>query len=96
MSGNSDDFAFPQVEREPSLPDRVARLMLGAISRGELRPGDRLPTERELGDQFGVSRTVIREAVRSLVAKGVLEVRSRSGLSVAAVDSDHVREIMGL
>lgn len=93
---NPTEFSFAQVEREPSLPDRVVSEMLEAISSGELRPGDKLATERELGDQFGVSRTVIREAVRSLVAKGVLEVKPRSGLSVAAVTPEGVREIMGL
>ena len=51
------------------------------VSRG-LVPGTPLPSERELGEQFGVSRTVIREAVRALAAKGIVEVRSGSGLRV--------------
>ena len=87
---------FDLVERQPRLSDKVASMMLETILSRRLRPGDRLPSERELGEQFGVSRTVIREAVRALVAKGVIEVRSGSGLRVAAVEASAVRESMSL
>src|SRR6185437_352755 len=53
-----------------------------------------LPSQRELGEQFGVSRTVIREAVGSLVARGIIEVRSGSGLRLAPVDAGSVAESM--
>lgn len=87
---------FPRVEREPRLSDKVAELLLETIVARQLEPGDRLPSERELGEQFGVSRTVIREAVRALAAKGVIDVRTGSGLRVAAVDSSTVSESMSL
>lgn len=57
---------------------------LEAVVLAELKPGDRLPTERKLAEQYGVSRTVIREAVRNLTARGLLEVHSRSGVIVSA------------
>jgi GntR family transcriptional repressor for pyruvate dehydrogenase complex len=87
---------FPQVTREPRLSDKVANLLLESITNGDVRPGERLPSERVLGEQFGVSRTVIREAVRALVAKGVIEVRTGSGLRVAAVNASAVTESMTL
>jgi GntR family transcriptional regulator, transcriptional repressor for pyruvate dehydrogenase complex len=87
---------FEQVAREPRLSDRVADMMLETILSKRLKIGDRLPSERELGAQFGVSRTVIREAVRALVVKGVIEVRSGSGLRVVAVGPSTVRESMAL
>ncbi|MCZ2108762.1 MAG: FadR family transcriptional regulator [Dehalococcoidia bacterium] len=87
---------FDQVAREPRLSDKVAGMMLETILSEKLSVGDRLPSERELGEQFGVSRTVIREAVRALVAKGVIEVRSGSGLRVAAVEAAAVSEAMSL
>ena len=93
-SVGSSAALFEQVAREPRLSDKVAAMMLETILSRRLRPGDRLPSERELGEQFGVSRTVIREAVRELVAKGVIEVRSGSGLRVAPVDASTVREAM--
>jgi len=53
-----------------------------AVADGRLVPGDRLPGERELADQFGVSRTVVREAMRYLEAQGVVKVRHGSGTFV--------------
>jgi GntR family transcriptional regulator, transcriptional repressor for pyruvate dehydrogenase complex len=64
------------------------------IASSDLKPGDMLPPERELGKQFGVSRTVIREAVRALKGKGLLDVRSGSGVRIVAVDESTVRESM--
>jgi GntR family transcriptional repressor for pyruvate dehydrogenase complex len=91
-----DKAMFPRVSREPRLSDKVAELLLETILSKGLQPGDRLPSERELGEQFGVSRTVIREAVRALAAKGLIDVRTGSGLRVAAVDGSAVSESMSL
>lgn len=52
------------------------------IANGEFAVGDTLPIEPELARELGVSRTTIREAVRSLVTLGMLEVRTRAGTSV--------------
>jgi GntR family transcriptional regulator, transcriptional repressor for pyruvate dehydrogenase complex len=88
--------AFGRLSREPRLSDKVADLLLETIVSKGLRPGDRLPSERELGEQFGVSRTVIREAVRALAAKGVIDARTGSGLRVSAVGPSAVAESMQL
>ena len=61
--------------RQPRLSDQVADMLMRAISEGRLAPGARLPSERALCDQFGVSRTVVREAVMILAAKGLIEVQ---------------------
>ncbi|WP_314650762.1 FadR/GntR family transcriptional regulator [uncultured Microbacterium sp.] len=87
---------FTQLQREPSLASRVTESMLATIASGRFSPGDWLPSERELSDQFGVSRTVIREAVRGLEAKGVVEVRSGRGARVAHVSSSRVSESLQL
>jgi GntR family transcriptional regulator, transcriptional repressor for pyruvate dehydrogenase complex len=81
--------AFPP---QPRLSDRVAADIVRTIIAHDLRPGDALPPERELREQFGVSRTVVREAVRTLDARGILEVRVGSRIKVAAVDPDTVRD----
>jgi GntR family transcriptional regulator, transcriptional repressor for pyruvate dehydrogenase complex len=93
---DTEEAMFPRVEREPRLSDKVADLLLGSIMSRGLQPGDRLPSERELGEQFGVSRTVVREAVRALAAKGVIDARTGSGLRVAAVDAAAVSESISL
>lgn len=89
----SDNIAL---ERGPKLADRVTDELLVMISSRRLSPGDRLPAEREIGELFGVSRTVVREALRSLAAKGVLDVRSGSGARVARVDAAQASEAMRL
>ena len=51
------------------------RLYNSIVAEGTLRPGDKLPNEVELSQQLGVSRATLREAIRELAARGVLEVR---------------------
>lgn len=55
------------------LTDQVARILYERISVGELRPGDRLPSEIELSEQLGVARPTIREALSRLIGLGLLE-----------------------
>jgi GntR family transcriptional repressor for pyruvate dehydrogenase complex len=57
----------------------VVRHVRGLIESGELRPGDRLPPERELAVQLGVSRPSVRAGLRSLAAIGVLQTRHGAG-----------------
>jgi len=63
--------------------ETVAAAIAAHISASGLRPGQRLPTERALGAQLGVSRTVVREAVKILSASGLVRARQGSGLYVA-------------
>lgn len=56
------------------------------LTRGELAPGSRLPTEKDLAALFGVSRGSLREGVRALAALGVLEPRQGDGTYVTALD----------
>ena len=68
---------------QPIYPTRVSDgavdQILNLIAEGRLKPGDRLPSERELVRQLEVSRTSVREALRALEAKGIIEVRPGSG-----------------
>src|SRR5258708_12841409 len=57
----------------------IARQIREELSRGRLRPGDRLPAERELAVQFGVSRNTLREALRSLEIAGLIPLRKGAG-----------------
>jgi len=77
-----DTELFAPVSREATLANRVTKEIEKLIIDGRIEMGQRLPSERDLADQFGVSRTVVREAVRGLVAKGWLEVRPGSGTIV--------------
>ncbi|WP_434106437.1 FadR/GntR family transcriptional regulator [Paraburkholderia caffeinilytica] len=55
--------------------EEVALQIRSQLSSGKLRPGDRLPAERDLAEQFGLSRNTVREALRTLEISGVLEFR---------------------
>ncbi len=61
------------------------------ILNGELRPGDKLPAERELADQFGVSRTAIREAMKALTHSGLVVIQPGRGTFVTDISSKVVR-----
>jgi GntR family transcriptional repressor for pyruvate dehydrogenase complex len=87
---------FQAVIRQQNLSDQVAEQMQELIVSGQLQPGERLPSERELADRFGVSRTVIREAVRSLTAKGLIEVQSGSGMVISIPKVSSIAEHLGL
>ncbi len=92
----TEPVTFDRVGRMPRLSDTIAEQLLEAIVAGRFREGDILPSERELGDQFGVSRTVIREAIRALATRGVVEVQSGRGVRVIAMDTASVTEAMSL
>ena len=79
MSGSSP---FPAIAPGARLSERVADTLSADIRSGRLRPGDKLPTEPELAEQFSVSRTVVREAVSRLKSIGLVESRQGSGVYV--------------
>ena len=67
----------------PSIRELFVQQLTGLILSGELRPGDRLPTERELADEMKISKTVVHEGIRELRRQGFLDVSSRRGVTVA-------------
>lgn len=82
-----------RVERpDRLLRERVTDAVRAAIMRGDLEPGRRL-TERELGELTGVSRTSLREALRSLQAEGLVERSGPRGLQVAVLTAEVVSEL---
>jgi len=76
-------MGFEKIGQKENLPDRVVRIITESILEGEWAPGDLMPTEPELADQFGVSRSVIRDAVRMLIARGLVIVRHGKGMYVS-------------
>ena len=91
-------MAYSQVR-----PQRVADVVMGQIEsmilEGSLRPGQKLPTERELSKQFGVSRPSLREAIQKLAARGLLVSRQGGGtyvsVEIGAAYADSLMEMFG-
>lgn len=88
--------SFRTVGSKDRLVDRVVAEIEQRIISGELAPGAKLPPERELAEALGVSRTVLREAVRILAAKGLLLTQHGVGTTVRALTSQHVFEPLDL
>jgi len=70
--------------KRENLSAQLAKLLAGKIEAQEYRPGDRIPTEAELCAEYGVSRTVVREAIASLRADGLLISRQGIGVFVSS------------
>jgi GntR family transcriptional regulator, transcriptional repressor for pyruvate dehydrogenase complex len=65
--------------KKPTAAESVVAEVRGLIERGEVRSGDRLPPERELAQQLGVSRPSVRSGLKSLAAMGVVQIRQGAG-----------------
>jgi len=87
---------YAPVERDPNLADKVCAALTDSILNGSLPVGERLPAERTLMELFGVSRTVVREATRSLAAKGLVTAEPRRGYLVADLGTNSVGEAITL
>ena len=88
---------------EPSPPGRQNRLYYILVNwfeeqvrSGALRAGDRLPPERKLGERFGISRTAVREALRALAARGLVESHVGRGTFVRLPAIEHITEKLDL
>lgn len=78
----------------PSRTVEVAQALLSYLLSGELRPGDRIPSERSLGDTLGVGRGAVREALKSLTLLGLLEVRQGDGTYLSSTNSSLLPQIV--
>ncbi len=91
-----NESPFRAVGSKGRLVDRVVNDIQRLIVGGDLEPGMKLPPEREIAEQIGVSRTVVREAVRILMARGLLATRHGVGTIVQQITQEHVSEQLNL
>jgi GntR family transcriptional regulator, transcriptional repressor for pyruvate dehydrogenase complex len=77
-----------QAVRKNRRYEQVAEQIQGLIARGVLKPGDRLPPERDLVSKFGVGRGSIRDAIRTLEVMGIVEPRQGHGTVVRELSAD--------
>ncbi len=91
-----DDEKFQGEFFNISLPDKISERILDLIRSRELKPGDKLPPERDLADIMNVGRSSIRESIRSLAAMNVLEMRQGSGTYVSSLEPELLVEKLEL
>jgi GntR family transcriptional regulator, transcriptional repressor for pyruvate dehydrogenase complex len=87
---------FSRVVERKRLYQEVVEQVTDRVLNDHLQPGDRLPAERDLAAQLGVSRTAVREAIRALEEKGLVEVRQGAGTFVRSPDSESVSQSLSL
>jgi GntR family transcriptional repressor for pyruvate dehydrogenase complex len=78
------------------LYEQIVQQIEESILKGTLKPGDQLPAERELANRFGVSRTAVREAVKVLREKGLVEAYSGRGTFIKDGTSQAIRQSLDL
>jgi GntR family transcriptional regulator, transcriptional repressor for pyruvate dehydrogenase complex len=88
--------AFSLIRPTRASSDVIAQIR-AAIFSGRFRPGDRLPTEREMAQQFGVSRVTVRDALRALETSGLIRVKvgGQGGPYVAEPDISLLSDSLG-
>jgi GntR family transcriptional regulator, transcriptional repressor for pyruvate dehydrogenase complex len=85
-----------RIERPPKLHELLAEQIQSLVIEGQWKPGSRLPPERELCVQFGVSRTVTRETVKVLVARGVLRQIAGQGTFVSQNVTEPLKQLLNV
>ena len=86
MNDNSPSLPSPARMPRSDLPETVAAYLRSLILKGDMQPGDQLPTERELGEVHAVSRVVVREAIARLRHEGLVVSRQGKGVFVVSPD----------
>jgi GntR family transcriptional repressor for pyruvate dehydrogenase complex len=81
-----------KIVRSSRLYEQIVQQVEDSIHKGVLKPGDQLPPERELAQQFGVSRTAVREAVKALHEKGLVEAYPGRGTFITDGTSYSMRQ----
>jgi GntR family transcriptional regulator, transcriptional repressor for pyruvate dehydrogenase complex len=90
------DEIFGKIPISQTLSQKIERKIEEAIRQKKLVPGDHLPSERELCESFAVSRTALREALRRLSARGMIEVRKGSGMIISEITTEDAIESLNL
>ena len=89
---------WPDVEpvKSTRIYEEIVRQVRQLIAEGRLKSGDRLPPERDLAEKFMVSRTSVREALRALQSRGLIEIRAGEGAFVRDVSVEALIEPLAL
>jgi GntR family transcriptional repressor for pyruvate dehydrogenase complex len=82
--------------RATRIYEQIVRQVRTLIAEGRLHSGDRLPPERELAEKLMVSRTSVREALRALQSRGLIEIRAGEGAFVRDVSAEALVEPLAL
>ncbi|MEX0987851.1 MAG: FadR/GntR family transcriptional regulator [Bacteroidales bacterium] len=89
------DDIFQNIGKQ-TLSQKIERTIENAIREKKLTIGSKLPTEREMCESFGVSRTALREALRRLSARGLIRIQKGSGMYVSEINIEDAIKSLNL
>lgn len=92
----NDTTQFQAFDHSQRLVDNVVKQVIGLIAESKLEAGSRLPPEMKLAELMGVSRTVVREAMQILMAKGLVETRHGVGTVIRTVGGEQISDHLAL
>src|SRR6202167_97764 len=96
VSAHAEGSVVYKLIRPSRLYEQIVQQIEESIVKGDLKAGDQLPAERELAQRFGVSRTAVREAVKALREKGLVEAYSGRGTFITDGTTQAVRQSLDL
>ena len=83
---------FEKIPQRYTTCDVIIDQFTKMIKEGKLKVNDKIPSERHLSEQFGVGRSTVREALKSMTSMGLLEARPGDGTFIRKVDSDSIKQ----
>jgi len=90
------DELFGKIGTSQTLSQKIERKIEEAIRAKRLLPGTKIPSEKELCESFAVSRTALREALRRLSARGLIDIKKGSGMYVSEIKIEDAIESLNL
>jgi GntR family transcriptional repressor for pyruvate dehydrogenase complex len=96
VSDDAEGNRVYKLIRTSRLYEQIVQQIEDSIVKGDLKAGDQLPAERDLAQRFGVSRTAVREAVKALREKGLVEAYSGRGTFITDGTTQAVRQSLDL
>ncbi len=91
MTAPLDQYAFKNIKRSSTV-ERIVENLITLIKNQSLGPGDKLPSERQLCETIGVSRPILREALKALQVMNIIDIRQGAGAYVKGLDPEDVVE----
>ena len=88
-AGNLELFSSVKISRKP---DKVYKQLVSMINSGRIKPGERLPSERDLSSYLGISRQSLREAIYRAESVGLIEVRQGEGSFVVSSARENLKD----
>lgn len=85
---NDSPLDIKPLEKRESLAEQLVPQLIQLVQSGELKPGDKLPGQRELADMLGVARPTLRESLRALQLLGILDIHHGGGVYVSEISPD--------